>query len=1156
MRVRSGRITLSATDVANHLSCAHLTKLDLRLARGEIAEPAWENPHLVVLQQRGLEHEKAYIESLRSRGLSVLDLSDEQETISQELTRTGMEAGAQVIYQGVLASGAWRGRTDVLLRVDHLDRTSRFGAWSYEVVDCKLASETKAESVLQLCLYSELLTELQEIAPELFHVIRPDVDFEPESYRFSLFAAYYRFVKNSLKDAVQAGGDGVYPEPVDHCDVCRWWKTCDRRRRADDHLSFVAGASKLQRKELNLHGVSTLEALATLPLPIPFSPTRGAKEGYTRIREQARIQSEARTEGTLKSELLQCEPGSGYYRLPSPSDGDIFLDFEGDPFVADGGREYLFGIAVAEDNGTLRYLSRWALDRDQERAAFEWLVDFTFERMTRYPDLHVYHFGAYEPGAVKRLMLRYATKQEEIDRLLRGEIFVDLHAIAKQSVRASVEQYSLKDLEKFCDFKRSVQLSDASQARHFVEHQLEMNEAKGLTADVCAIVEGYNQDDCLATEALRRWLEGLRASVVAGGQAFARPEPKDTTASAQVTAQQARIAALFESLTLDVPAEPSERSAEQSARWLLAHALDWHGREEKVKWWEFYRMKDLSEEDLFDEKTAVAGLVFRQRLPNRSPRERAPIDQYHYPLQECSIKAGDDLHTLDEKKFGKVLAVDPVARTLDVKKPIKLDALHPPAVFAHSRYGADEQRDSILRIGDWVVANGINDAGDYRAARDLLFRNPPRLSNNQSLFPTAGEDFVRTACRVVGSLDYSVLPIQGPPGAGKTFTGARMICELVRQGKRVGVTAVGHKVIHHLLEEVVGAAKKTALQSIACGHKNEGDGVDDDGVRAIGTNEEALQLLQSGEVNVLGGTSFMWAREEFRESIDVLFVDEAGQMSLANVLACAPAGNSLVLLGDPQQLEQPQKGSHPEGSDISALAHLLNRRKTIEPDRGLFLGTTWRLHPTICEFTSELFYEGRLVSRGGLEEQRIRTADDFSGAGLWFVPVTHDGNQSHSTEEIDCVAAIVEYLTRPGTTWIDGDGISHPLSLDDVLIVAPYNDQVNGLKERIVGGKVGTVDKFQGQQAAVVIYSMTTSTPEDAPRGMEFLYNANRFNVATSRARCACIVVGNARLFSPDCRTPRQMELANVLCRYVELSTDVPFGNRVATAGRSYVLPG
>ena len=391
--------------------------------------------------------------------------------------------------------------------------------------------------------------------------------------------------------------------------------------------------------------------------------------------------------------------------------------------------------------------------------------------------------------------------------------------------------------------------------------------------------------------------------------------------------------------------------------------------------------------------------------------------------------------------------------------------------------------------------------------------------------------------------------MQGPPGAGKTFTGARMICELVRRGKKVGITAVGHKVIHHLLEEVVDAAREINVHLVSCGHKNEADGLEESPVRPIGANDEALQLLQSGEVNVLGGTTFLWSREDFRNSVDVLFVDEAGQMSLANVLACAAAGKSLVLLGDPQQLEQPQKGSHPEGSDISALAHLLDGKKTVGKGSGLFLGTTWRLHPAICTFTSELFYEGRLVSRPGLERQSLQVPDAFCGAGLWFVPVDHAGNQSYSIEEIERVAAIVEHLTQAGATWIDGEGNQKVLTLQDVLIVAPYNDQVNRLKERLPDARIGTVDKFQGQQAAVVIYSMTTSTPEDAPRGMEFLYNLNRFNVATSRARCACIVVGSARLFSPDCRTPRQMELANVLCRYAELSTSVPFAGQVAVAG-------
>jgi superfamily I DNA and/or RNA helicase len=264
-------------------------------------------------------------------------------------------------------------------------------------------------------------------------------------------------------------------------------------------------------------------------------------------------------------------------------------------------------------------------------------------------------------------------------------------------------------------------------------------------------------------------------------------------------------------------------------------------------------------------------------------------------------------------------------------------------------------------------------------------------------------------------------------------------------------------------------------------------------------------------------------------------------MSLANVLACAPAGKNLVLLGDPQQLEQPQMGSHPEGSDISALAHLLDGRRTISEKQGLFLAETWRLHPAICSFTSELFYEGRLVSLNGLERQNIQVSASFSGAGLWFVPVVHEGNQSYSVEEVDRVVAITKILTQVGSTWTDWGGIPRPLTLDDILIVAPYNNQVDRLTDRLPGAKVGTVDKFQGQEAAVVIYSMTTSTPEDAPRGMEFLYNLNRFNVATSRARCACIVVGSPRLFSPECRTPRQMELANAFCRYAEMSETVAF---------------
>lgn len=1142
MKVLPGGLNLSATDLANHLSCRHLTALNLRLARGEIAEPSWDNPHARVLQQRGLEHEKAYIQSLRSRSLTVVDLSGEPPETARQATIEALKEGAQVIVQGTLASDDWHGRADVLLRVeDQSGNPTELGNWSYEVADCKLARETKAETILQLCLYSQLLAELQGSEPKHFHVIRPNRAFEPESYRFSSFAAYFRVVQRALREAVNGNSSDTYPEPVSHCEVCRWWKECDHKRRGDDHISFVAGASRLQRKELTAHDITTLEALAALPLPIPFNPTRGGRDSYNRIREQARIQFEARAEGKLKFELLESEQGRGLYRLPSPSPGDIFLDYEGDPFVGEGGLEYLFGIVTVSDTGSLKYERRWVLDRAQERVAFEWFIDFTFKRLSSFPDLHIYHFGAYEPGAVKRLMLRYATREEKVDHLLRGERFIDLHSIIRQSMRASVEQYSLKNMEKFTSYQRMVPLSDANSARHFLENQLELGIAPNLTDPASKIIEGYNEDDCRATWQLREWLEKIRAEVIAGGTEITRPARRDTSRSEGMTDRQRRVVALFDALTRDVPMEPKDRTPEQAARWLLAHALDWHRREEKVLWWEFFRMKDLPEEDIFDERAALAGLSHQQRMPKMSPNERSPVDRYHYPSQECSIRVRDTLFTFDQKRFGEVVDVNSVAQTLTVKKPNKLDGFHPTSVFAHSHYGTDEQSNSILRIADWIVSNGIDSLGDYRAARDLLLRNPPRLLEGHSLAPGPNESIVQAACRVGLALDRSVIPIQGPPGAGKTFAGARMICELVNQGKKVGVTAVSHKVIRKLLDEVLGAAREMGI-AVACAHRKKGADSASGPVREIGANDEALQALEHGEVNVLGGTSWLWAREEFTDSVHVLFVDEAGQMSLANVLSGSPAGMSLVLLGDPQQLEQPQKGSHPEGSDISALAHLLDGKKTISEAQGLFLAETWRLHPSICAFTSEMFYEGRLHSLGGLEHQRVLTSLTFSGAGLWFVPVAHEANRSYSMEEVDCVSAIVESLTRHGASWINRHSDQQPLTLDDILIVAPYNDQVNRIVDRLPSAKVGTVDKFQGQEAAIVIYSMATSSSEDAPRGMEFLYNLNRFNVASSRAQCACIVVGNPRLFSPDCRTPRQMELANVVGRYGEMSTRIAIG--------------
>lgn len=1130
MEYLQGSIRLSATDVANHLSCKHLTALNVLLAKGGITTPDWANPDLKVLQQLGLEHERAYVQSLLDKGLSVEEIA--QGPKSREATIAAMKNGVHAIVQANLAYGEWLGRADVLLRIE---KPSALGGWSYEAVDCKLSRTTKAETILQLCFYSELLAGTQGREPENFYVILPHVKYEPEAYRVSQFSAYYRYVKRSVKQAVDNADGKTYPEVVAHCDVCRWWKHCDQQLRQDDSLSFVHGASRLQRKELANHGIVTLKTLAELPLPIPFTPSKGEPDGFRRIREQARVQLEARTSNQPIWETLPLETGRGLCKLPEPSAGDIFFDFEGDPFTGENGIEYLFGLIRQGDNNEIIYESKWSLNRSAEKEAYEWFIDLVFGRMSRFPDLHIYHFGSYETSAIKRLVLRYATKEEEVDRLLRGKVFVDLHRIIKETILAGVEQYSLKAIEQLYHYERATPLCEAKTALRLIQHQLQLALVPQISDETLQIVASYNRDDCLSTKALQSWLEEIRSREIEKGNTIERPTPEDNAPSEEATAHHKRVAALFNDLIRGLPLEAKDRNPQQAALWLLAYCLDWHKREKKVEWWEFFRLAALSEEELYPERLAIAGMSLTRRIPKSSSKKKKESDVYEFPIQDCSIKEGDTLYTQDQKVFGEVTHIDTALGNVTVEKTTKAESLHPTCVFKFSDYRHKSQSESIMQLAESIVMNGIDYSGEYRPARELLLRIPPRYK--YSALPVIEESALSLdAITNRGiALDNSVLPIQGPPGSGKTFTAAHMICGLVKQGKKVGVTAVTHRVIRKLLDDVLRVASQNKVVGVTCGQLDKNGPSLGNLVREFREEKTALKALQTGAVTVLGGTTFLWSRQECSNSLDVLFVDEAGQMSLANVLACARAGRNLILLGDPQQLEQPTRGSHPEGSDISALSHLLGENKTIDKTQGIFLAETRRLHPTLCRFTSEMFYDGRLKSYLTLEQQRIDGGEPFNGAGLWFVPVEHFGNRTNSLEEVEVVASIFEFLTKPGKTWIDDRGQQEALSLSQILIVAPFNDQVDRLSRRLPGAQVGTVDRFQGQEGAIVIYSMTSSSAEDAPRGMEFLYDLNRFNVATSRARCACIVVGSPRLFEPDCRTPRQIELANALCCYAEL---------------------
>lgn len=471
-----------------------------------------------------------------------------------------------------------------------------------------------------------------------------------------------------------------------------------------------------------------------------------------------------------------------------------------------------------------------------------------------------------------------------------------------------------------------------------------------------------------------------------------RPQPGDGAPNEKITDWLIKINALIGRLTTDVPADPAERTDEQQARWILANIVDWHRREEKAIWWEYFRLADLSAEDLREERAGLSGLAFVGVVGGTA---KAPIHRYRFPPQETEIRGGEDLRNLGGARLGKVEAIAFDSNTVDIKKRQDTAGLHPQAVFAHSYVDTKVIAEALVRIGDYVAGHGVDGDGPYRAARDLLLRERPRVGGEP--LHRVGETTVAAAVRLCAHLTGGILPIQGPPGAGKTFTGARMICELVRRGKKVGITANSHKVIRNLIDATIKAADEMGI-ALQCSQK--ADEIEDPQHRLIfaKSNEELFAALR-GSASVGGGTAWMWSRPDAFETVDVLFVDEAAQMSLANVLAVSQAAKTVVLIGDPQQLDQPMQGSHPEGTDVSALDHILGGERTIAADRGLFLEETWRLHPAICAYTSELFYDGKLRSTDGLEQQIIKAADPLNKSGLYFLPITHSGNQNCSPEE-------------------------------------------------------------------------------------------------------------------------------------------------------------
>ncbi len=1108
------RFIFSASDLNNALECAHLIELERLVTLGTRERPA-ATPGTELLSKKGLDHELHQLETYRAQyGGALVEFDAGLQRGAQALhaaearTIEAMAAGAPLIYQATFFDGTWLGRTDFLRRVD---RPSERWAWSYEVLDTKLALNPKPYYLIQLANYSEHVARVQGTMPRDMHVVLGSG--AERSFRVDDFSAYYRSLKKRFLERMAEDGAVTYPLETAHCTVCRWNAQCSKKRSDDDHLSLVAGMRKDQIRRLENGGISTMARLAgASDEKRPFGM---AEHSFEKLRAQAALQHRARVEGGNFYELLEQEPRTGFGLLPPPDEGDVYFDMEGDPLYApDHGLEYLFGAYCPSDSS---YVTFWARSDREEQAAFEAFMDFLEERRARYPGMHVYHYANYEQAALRRLMGHYGTREAQLDALLRGEVFVDLYTVARQSVRISQPSYSIKKFEAFYGMKRHTDVKRGDDSIVMFETWL-FTKDESILEDI----ERYNEDDCRSTHLLHLWLLERRAEYAAGREVQwfeERRDPVEETDTAEDLVKTL-LAGMEPPLSLrSLRAQPPATRA----RWLLAHLLDYDRREAKPAWWQLFdRFKNTDRLLEFDHE-AIGGMELRVEIaPEKS--KKSFVYTYGYPEQTHHLD-GEVWCPHAQKRAGSIVSIDDDARRLRIKlsggiTPADLRAVIPGGPILNR-----EQSKTLRRIAQAYLDGSLG--ARWPATQSLLLAEPQRVHT-------------ASTAEAVPQLDGSYLFVQGPPGSGKSTTGASVIVDALAAGKRVGVVAKGHKAINHLLHKVEEIAAERGVTF--AGLK-----------KATASNEDSFyqsRLAHPLIATVTGndpfvdephqlaaGTPWLFAREELAGAYDLLFVDEAGQIALADALACSVAARNVVLLGDPLQLAQVSQGSHPVGTDLSILEHVLGDRETVPPERGIFLDVSYRMHPEICAFISEHVYEGRLKPAPKTFDNAV-TIGGRSYCGLEWMPVTHEGNRRASEEEARAIGKAIGALLGGSVTVRNRE---RSLTLDDMIVVSPYNAQRVLLRKTLAtmgyeAVRVGTVDKFQGQEAPVVFYSMATSSGDDIPRDVAFLFEKNRFNVALSRAQCVSILVCSPELLAVRCSSPEQMAMVNLLCAFAEAS--------------------
>lgn len=1099
-----GALRLSASDLMRFKGCAHASALDLRLLEHGDLKPDGDSAESELLQRQGDDHELAFLEALKAKGRSIIEIPKEGFSLeaSVGLTLEALTKAPDVIFQGAFLGGAWGGYSDFLERVDV---PSVLGDYSYEVVDTKLKRSPDPKHVLQLALYSDLLADIQGVAPRQAHLELGD------GTRFSVplaeVSAYARLSRVRLETFVSQR-PATRSEPVAACGLCRWRSTCRAQWEQDDSLALVAGVSRSQRAKLEEAGVTSMAALGAFEGRVASL----AAATQARLQVQARLQTARRAGGEPSFVLKHAEPGKGFGLLPEPNEGDVFYDIEGDPYYPEG-LEYLHGFWL-KMAGHWTFKAFWAHDREAEGRAVADLLSFLVEHFSQYPKAHIYHYAHYEVTALRKLTARHRVGEAAMDQLQRELRFVDLFRVVSGGLIVSEAGYSIKDLEAFYMEKRAGEVATAG-ASVVVYEQWRQTRDEALLEQI----RDYNETDCRSTQLLRDWLiSKVRPPQMPWRQLGPAPEAGPL---ANVAQEDEAIAELRLRLA-PVRARYGDGIGE-----LLLDLSDFHAREDKPSWWAIFDRLAQESEALIDDLDCIAGL---EAIGPAIPDKRSLMRTYIYPAQETKLRAGKKpcAKPAENPTAVDLASVDPVRRTVVLRSTPKNFVLPDRLDLIPEK----PRNNKVLREAIASVRDGFIAGAPLRPVEDLLWRSPPRFRDGPrpgGVIDAPGP-LPDATSRAIAAMDNTVLAIQGPPGTGKTYVSALAIVDLVRSGKRIAVSSHSHKAITNLLEAVDLRAQATGTPCRIVQKTSDDDG--DEAETSTITRVNDNDAPEIAVAQVVGATAWHFARYG-QPAFSHLFVDEAGQVALANLIAMSRSASNLVLVGDPMQLAQPLKGLHPGASGQSCLEYLMDGHRVVPADRGVFMPVSRRMHPGVCDFISKAVYEERLHSDEGAAAQRLTsgTGEDLVGARL--VPIAHQGRSQVSPEEtaaiVDAVAALI------GSRFVDRDGAERPIAHEDVLVVAPYNAQVNALRAALPQAvRVGTVDRFQGQEAPICLISMTTSSGDELPRDIEFLFSLNRINVAISRAQVTAWMFASPTLLETPCRTIHEMSLVNTLCMLAE----------------------